>query len=75
MTASIQAKARELFASAKTHDDRAIAVAQGTAPLVGRGVIQVEGDRYRVRNRHVLRYYARTLKHLLHEGEPTGLTH
>ena len=51
------------------------AVAQGTAPLVARGVIQVEGDRYRVRNRHVLRYYARTLQHLLHEGEHTGVTH
>jgi glycerol-3-phosphate O-acyltransferase len=41
------------------------AVEQATDPLVARGVIVVEGDRYRVRERHVLRYYARSLTHLL----------
>ena len=41
------------------------AVEQATEPLVTRGVIVVKEDRYRVRNRHVLRYYARTLTHLL----------
>jgi glycerol-3-phosphate O-acyltransferase len=41
------------------------AVEQATEPLVARGVIVVEGDRYRVRERHVLRYYARSLNHLL----------
>ncbi len=41
------------------------AVEQATEPLVARGVIAVRGDRYRIRNRHVLRYYASTLTHLL----------
>ena len=41
------------------------AVEQATEPLVARGVVVVEGDRYRVRERHVLRYYARSLTHLL----------
>ena len=41
------------------------AVEQATGPLVARGVIVVEGERYRVRERHVRRYYARSLTHLL----------
>ncbi|OFW05065.1 MAG: hypothetical protein A3H96_06040 [Acidobacteria bacterium RIFCSPLOWO2_02_FULL_67_36] len=42
------------------------AVEEGTAPLVARNIIHVEaGGRYRVRERTVLRYYARTLQHLL----------
>ena len=51
------------------------AVEQATEPLATRGVIVVQGDRYRVRNRHVLRYYARTLKHLLSDRGPSNLTH
>ena len=43
------------------------AVEQATEPLVVRGVIAVRGDRYRVRDRHVLRYYASTLTHLLND--------
>jgi glycerol-3-phosphate O-acyltransferase len=43
-----------------------------TEPLVTRGIIVVDGDRYRVRERHVLRYYARSLQHLL---SPAGATH
>ena len=34
-------------------------------PLVKRGIIVVEGDRLRIRERSVIRYYARSLKHLL----------
>lgn len=37
-----------------------------TEPLVTRNIIVVEGGRYRVRERNVLRYYARSLAHLLH---------
>ena len=51
------------------------AVEQATGPLATRGVIVVEGDRYRVRDRHVLRYYARTLTHLLNDRGRSKLTH
>jgi glycerol-3-phosphate O-acyltransferase len=41
------------------------AVAEAIRPLERRGVIVVEaGDRFRVRSRMLLRYYARTLDHL-----------
>jgi glycerol-3-phosphate O-acyltransferase len=36
-----------------------------TEPLVTRNIIVVEAGRYRVRERNVLRYYARSLSHLL----------
>ena len=36
-----------------------------TEPMVTRNIIVVEGNRYRVRERNVLRYYARSLSHLL----------
>ena len=42
------------------------AVEEGTEPLATRNIIFVErGGRFRVRERTVLRYYARTLQHLL----------
>ena len=41
------------------------AVEAATEPLVTRGIVVVERDRYRVRARGVLRYYARTIQHLL----------
>jgi glycerol-3-phosphate O-acyltransferase len=42
------------------------AIESGAPMLVARGVIHVErGGRFRVRERTVLRYYARTLQHLL----------
>jgi glycerol-3-phosphate O-acyltransferase len=41
------------------------AVDEGVALLAERGVVVVERDRVRVRDRVVLRYYARTLEHLL----------
>jgi hypothetical protein len=37
----------------------------GLSRLEHRGVVQVEGDRVRVRDRNVLRYYARSIHHLL----------
>ena len=43
-----------------------------TEPMVTRNIIVVEGGRYRVRERNVLRYYARSLSHLL---APPGSTH
>ena len=44
-----------------------------TEPMVTRNIIVVEGGRYRVRERNVLRYYARSLAHLL-SGHPTTQT-
>jgi glycerol-3-phosphate O-acyltransferase len=45
----------------------------GIEPLELRGTIAVEGDRVRVRERNVLRYYARGLDHLL--ASPSQRTH
>ena len=47
-------------------------LALATEPLETRGVIVVEPGRYRVRERHVLRYYARSIAHLV---APAGSTH
>jgi glycerol-3-phosphate O-acyltransferase len=42
------------------------AVERGAEPLAARNIVYIErGGRYRVRERTVLRYYARTLQHLL----------
>jgi glycerol-3-phosphate O-acyltransferase len=41
------------------------ALDKATEPMVTRGILVVEGDKYRVRERAVLRYYARTLEHLV----------
>ena len=47
------------------------AVEAAIAPLATRGILVVEGKRYRVRERTVLRYYARTIEHLLKDkGRP-----
>jgi glycerol-3-phosphate O-acyltransferase len=45
---------------------------EATEPLVTRNIIVVEHNRYRVRERNVLRYYARSLAHLL---APPASTH
>ena len=46
------------------------AVEAATEPMATRGIIVVDGGRYRVRERLVLRYYARTIDHLIkHRGE------
>ena len=51
------------------------AVDAATGPLATRGIIVVEGDRYRVRQRAVLRYYARTIDHLIRHRGGSLLTH
>ncbi len=53
-----------------TTADEVIALA--TEPLETRGIIVVEQGRYRVRERNVLRYYGRSIAHLL---SPAGPTH
>jgi glycerol-3-phosphate O-acyltransferase len=49
------------------------AVAKALEPLEARGIIVAERGRVRVRDRNVLRYYARTLDHLL--ASPSRRTH
>jgi glycerol-3-phosphate O-acyltransferase len=52
------------------------AVEQATDALAGRNIIYVErGGRFRVRERTVLRYYARSLQHLLTGPRRTPRTH
>ena len=51
------------------------AVHAAAEPLAARGVIVIERDRYRVRQRNLLRYYARTIQHLLHDRGRSTLTH
>jgi glycerol-3-phosphate O-acyltransferase len=41
------------------------AMATGIDPLASRGIIVYERGRFRIRERQVLRYYARTIEHLL----------
>ena len=48
------------------------AIEQAAEPLALRGIIVPERGRFRVRERRVLRYYARSIEHLL---APTGRTH
>ncbi len=49
------------------------AVAAAAEPLSDRGIIVIEGDLFRVRDRNVLRYYARSIEHLL--PAPSSNTH
>jgi hypothetical protein len=52
------------------------AVEEGAEPLAARNIIKVErGGRFRVRERTVLRYYARTLQHLLTASRRSPRTH
>ena len=51
------------------------AVELATEPLAARGILVVEGQRFRVRERVVLRYYARTLHRLLVQRGDSTLTH
>jgi hypothetical protein len=48
------------------------AVEEAAEPLETRGIVVAERGRFRVRERTVLRYYARTIEHLL---VPPGRTH
>ncbi len=52
------------------------AIEEGAEPLAARNIIHVErGGRFRVRERTVLRYYARTLQHLLAGARRQTRTH
>jgi len=52
------------------------ALEEGAEPLAARNIIHVErGGRFRVRERTVLRYYARTLQHLLTSSRRAPRTH
>jgi glycerol-3-phosphate O-acyltransferase len=51
------------------------AVEEGTTLLAGRNVIVVERGRCRVRERSVLRYYARSIQHLLATPRRAARTH
>lgn len=48
------------------------AVEAAAEPFEARGIVVADGGRFRVRERHVLRYYARSIEHLL---TPAGSTH
>jgi glycerol-3-phosphate O-acyltransferase len=68
----LEARADELIEALRTAGanlgvrDGRHAIEEGAEPLVARNIIFVErGGRFRVRERTVLRYYARTLQHLL----------
>ena len=45
------------------------AIEEGATALVRRGVLVAEGGRFRVRERTVVRYYARSIQHLLDLGK------
>jgi glycerol-3-phosphate O-acyltransferase len=62
---------RAVGANLGVHDADEV-LESATEPLETRGIIVVERGRYRVRERNVLRYYARSLQHLL---SPAGSTH
>ena len=51
------------------------ALDKATEPMVTRGILVVEGERYRVRERAVLRYYARTLNHLFKDRDQSDFMH
>jgi len=52
------------------------AVDHAAEPLMTRNIIHIErGDRFRVRERTVLRYYGRTIQHLMIGGRRPPLTH
>lgn len=52
------------------------AVDAAAEPLAARGVIHIEhGDRFRIRERTVLRYYARTIEHLIAGGRRSPRMH
>ncbi len=55
--------------------DPRIVVEQGLELLAERGVVALERGVVRVRDRHTLRYYARTIDHLLAPARRTGRTH
>ena len=51
------------------------AVEAATESLAARGIIVIQGDRHRIRLRNVVRYYSRTIQHLLTDRGHSTLTH
>jgi glycerol-3-phosphate O-acyltransferase len=70
-TSELELRVAELIEGLQARDanlavtDAAAAVQDGVTRLLKRGVIHRSGARLRVRERAVLRYYARTIQHLL----------
>jgi hypothetical protein len=63
---------RQMNANLAVEDGR-LALDQAAPALEARGILVFQGDRVRVRSRTLLRYYARTIGHLL--TTPTPGTH
>ena len=61
---------RTISASSRLNGREAVDAA--AEPFESRGILVIEGGRFRVRERNVLRYYARSIGHLL---SPGGSTH
>ncbi|MYI74730.1 MAG: hypothetical protein F4057_05245 [Acidobacteria bacterium] len=51
------------------------AVDAAAEAMEARGIIVIQGDRHRIRQRNVLRYYSRTIQHLLSDRGHSALTH
>ena len=51
------------------------AVEAASEALAARGIIVIQGDRHRIRQRNVVRYYSRTIQHLLRDRGHSTLTH
>jgi len=73
LVAAVQGQIDRLAAAGANLEttDGARAVEQALALFEERGVLQPEGNVVRVRDRFVLRYYGRQLKHLLDPKRPT----
>lgn len=55
--------------------DAPAVVEEGLSRFIARGVVVIDRGRYRIRERAVLRYYARTIQHLLSPGRRAGRAH
>ena len=51
------------------------AVDAAAEAMAERGIIAIQGDRHRIRQRNVIRYYSRTIQHLLADRGHSALTH
>ena len=51
------------------------AVDAAAEAMEARGIIVIQGDRHRIRQRNVVRYYSRTIQHLLSDRGHSTLTH
>ena len=51
------------------------AVEAAAEAMAARGIIVIQGDRHRIRQRNVVRYYSRTIQHLLSDRGHSALTH